>query len=171
MSDDNGVYEFVGPINENKHTYYATVDVSRISVVPYGIYPIKHNFMFIAHTSTFVLHNDSTTGNYIKFTHIVLTDEPDIIHYDGRIYGIEQYILAGKKCALDKDALEMDNTQIAIKFGDVIFEIGLTDITRDGCEVKAMLLDRVLQIGEAIYKFLMEQKKIKEVIELLTNSI
>ncbi len=71
---------------------------------------------------------------------------------------------------LDKDSLEMDKTQVALRFGDVVFEIGLTDITRNGCAVNAMMLDRVLQIGEAIHKFLMEQQKIKDIIELLTNS-
>ncbi|AMN83780.1 hypothetical protein D5b_00359 [Faustovirus] len=170
-TSDNGVYEFVGFINENKHTYYATVNVTRIYVAPYGIYPIKHNYVFISDTSTFVIYEDENTGNYTRSTHVVLTDEHNIIHYNERPFSIEHYILCGKKCALDKDSLEMDNTQLAIKFGDIVFEIGLSDISRDSCEVKAMMLDRILQLGEAIHKFLLEQKKIKEVIECLTNSV
>jgi hypothetical protein len=171
MSDDNGVYEFVGTINENKHTYYATVDLTRIYVAPYGIHPIKYNFVVISGTSTFVLPNDDTSGNYIKSTHIALTDEPNIIHFNDKPFNIEQYLLCGKECMLDKDSLEMDNTQLAIKYGDVTFEIGLTDITRNGCEVKSLYLERVLQLSEAIHKFLMEQQKIKEIINMINNSV
>lgn len=167
--DDNGMYEFVGPINENMHTYNATINLTRIYVAPYGIYPIKHNFVFISNTSTYVLLNDDTTGNYIKTSHVVLTEEPNIIYFGSKPFSIEHYILNGKPGMLDKDALEMDNTQLALRFGDVVFEIGLTDITRNGCEVRAMLLDRILQIGEAVHKFLMEQQKIKDIIETLNN--
>ncbi|AIB51843.1 hypothetical protein E24_00145 [Faustovirus] len=163
MSDDNGVYEFVGKINntsKNNGTYYATIDVRRVTVSPYGINYIPHSYMFVSETSAHVLPIGDDSGVYKLTTHLVLSDAGCVIHYDKKPYSIEHYIKSGYECLMDKERLEIDNTCMALKFGDVVFEIGLTDITRNGREVKSMNLDNVMLLGEAIYKFLMCQKEI-----------
>jgi hypothetical protein len=166
-----GVYEFIGKINTNNSLYYATVEVNRIYVSPYGINHIQGNYMFVSNTSAYVLPVGDDSGVYKHTSHLVLNDTGCVLHFDKKPYSIEHYIKSGYECLMDKEQLDVDNLSAAIKFGDVVFEINIKDISRNSKDVKNMHLDNVMLLGEAIYTFLIKQSEIKDHITFMDECV